>query len=215
MENLFSERLKETRLSQGLTQKQLAEKAEMAVASYSSYEKGAKKPPLDGALRLAKALNVSLDWLCGYSRSKGVMKLETQADVMRVFLNMDSTGLNISVDEDLIPADADETLSRDDIDMLYQEHYQEIQALASIGESYAYDPGPRSSRAIFRISHYKLAKFFEKWSAIREQYRNGTIDEELYNLWCEKQLSEAQKIPLPFMYHKANAQNITEVNMDK
>lgn len=63
----FAKRLKEARLKAGLTQAELAKKANTTAATISSYESvgGVKKASLDLAMSFAKALNVSLDWLCG------------------------------------------------------------------------------------------------------------------------------------------------------
>lgn len=65
--NIFSERLKEARQKAKLTQKQLAELSDVTAATISSYESegGTKVPSLDKVISLAKALNVSIDWLCG------------------------------------------------------------------------------------------------------------------------------------------------------
>ena len=64
---IFSLRLREARERKKLTQKQLADAAEITAASVSAYEKidGTKSPSIDIAIRLAKALGVSLDWLSG------------------------------------------------------------------------------------------------------------------------------------------------------
>jgi transcriptional regulator with XRE-family HTH domain len=64
---IFSLRLREARERKKLTQKQLADMAEITAASVSAYEKidGTKSPSIDIAVKLAKALGVSLDWLAG------------------------------------------------------------------------------------------------------------------------------------------------------
>jgi len=65
----FALRLREARERKKLTQKQLADMAEITAASVSAYEKidGAKSPSIEIATKLAKALGVSLDWLAGLS----------------------------------------------------------------------------------------------------------------------------------------------------
>ena len=69
----FSKRLKSERLKQGMTQKELSQKSGVAPATISSYEgvndSKTKYPPIDKAIALANALNVSLDWLCGGNES--------------------------------------------------------------------------------------------------------------------------------------------------
>lgn len=68
MEN-FSERLKELRLSRGLTQVELAN----ALNNYISHqaidfwERGVRDIKLSNAIKLAKFFNVSLDYLAGLS----------------------------------------------------------------------------------------------------------------------------------------------------
>ena len=65
--NIFSERLKIARQNAKLTQKQLADMSNVTAATISSYESenGTKVPALDKVIAIAKALNVSIDWLCG------------------------------------------------------------------------------------------------------------------------------------------------------
>lgn len=65
--NVFSDRLKKARQKAKLTQKQLSELSGVTAATISFYESegGTKAPSLDKVIALAKALNVSIDWLCG------------------------------------------------------------------------------------------------------------------------------------------------------
>ncbi len=63
--NTFPERLRESRLKKKLNFKELAEISGVTATAISYYEKGAKTPQLDNAAKLAIALGVSLDWLCG------------------------------------------------------------------------------------------------------------------------------------------------------
>jgi transcriptional regulator with XRE-family HTH domain len=53
---LFGERLREVRLSRGLTQGQLAERCGTSVAAISHLERGTKVPTLTTLVRLADAL---------------------------------------------------------------------------------------------------------------------------------------------------------------
>lgn len=57
---LFGARLREVRLSRGMTQAQLAQKAEVSVAYVGRLEAGAAAPGIDLAARLAKALGAAL-----------------------------------------------------------------------------------------------------------------------------------------------------------
>lgn len=67
---IFAQRLKYCREYAKLKQNELAVKADILPATLSTYEafnmsSGGKKPSLHNAMKLAKTLDVSLDWLCG------------------------------------------------------------------------------------------------------------------------------------------------------
>lgn len=58
-------RIKELRIKRGYTQQILATKINKSKATISSYEKDIQLPPLEVAIDIACALNVSLDYLVG------------------------------------------------------------------------------------------------------------------------------------------------------
>ena len=62
---IFSKRLKELRLEEGLTQKQFANKAGLSQSDISAWELGIRMPFLQGLVYLAKAYNCSIDYLVG------------------------------------------------------------------------------------------------------------------------------------------------------
>jgi len=62
---VFGERLKQARLSRHLSQSALATHLAIGRSTLVEYESGATVPSLTVAVRLADALEVSLDWLCG------------------------------------------------------------------------------------------------------------------------------------------------------
>lgn len=61
----FSQRLKELRTENNLTQAQLATKLGIRQQSYTRYESGAGEPSLDTLIAIAKIFNVSVDYLLG------------------------------------------------------------------------------------------------------------------------------------------------------
>jgi transcriptional regulator with XRE-family HTH domain len=63
MNNPFSERLKELRNKNCLSQKQMSEYLLMDQSTYSRYENGATTPTSDLIIRVSKHFNVSADWL--------------------------------------------------------------------------------------------------------------------------------------------------------
>lgn len=63
--DLFGERLKQARTDRGMTQAALAELAGLPRETVGRLERKRNTAYLYTAIVLARALNVSLDWLCG------------------------------------------------------------------------------------------------------------------------------------------------------
>lgn len=63
--DLFGERLKQARTDRGMTQYELAELAGLPRETVGRIERKRNTAYLYTAIVLARALNVSLDWLCG------------------------------------------------------------------------------------------------------------------------------------------------------
>lgn len=61
----FRQRLREWRLKRGLTQEELARKADVPTISVSHFETGHRFPNAESLRRLADALGVSTDYLLG------------------------------------------------------------------------------------------------------------------------------------------------------
>jgi transcriptional regulator with XRE-family HTH domain len=61
----LSERLKTARIDAGLSQKELAEKLEMPLRTYGSYERGERDISTAILLNICKTLNISSDYLLG------------------------------------------------------------------------------------------------------------------------------------------------------
>jgi len=73
---MFSERLKELRIREGLNQSQLAERFATeigiptpAITTLSSWETGSRMPTLETIMQLAYFFGVSLDYIAGYGES--------------------------------------------------------------------------------------------------------------------------------------------------
>ena len=65
------ERLKELRLSKGLSQKQLANELKLSDRNYQRYEYGEREPSASTLIALADYFDVSLDYLVGRSDKPG------------------------------------------------------------------------------------------------------------------------------------------------
>lgn len=64
-DQVFATRLKEAREKQGLNQAQLAQRAELQPSAIAHFEANRRKPSFENVRRLAKALDVSSDYLLG------------------------------------------------------------------------------------------------------------------------------------------------------
>lgn len=68
----FKQRIKQLRLSRGLSQKKLAEATELTETAVQRYEYGARKPAYDVLLALAEYFDVSIDYLVGRTDNPAV-----------------------------------------------------------------------------------------------------------------------------------------------
>ena len=70
----FPTRLKELRLANGLTQKDLGKAIEVGRTTISEYESGKIVPKQEGLLKIANHFNVSVDYLTGVSNEPATRK---------------------------------------------------------------------------------------------------------------------------------------------
>lgn len=64
--NKFSERLKELRFENNLTQAELAKKAGITQSGIAKWEAGVRSPSIDTLILLAKFFDCSIDYLVGH-----------------------------------------------------------------------------------------------------------------------------------------------------
>jgi putative transcriptional regulator len=84
----FSERLKTLRKEARLTQVNVAEKLGISQPAYASWERGVKKPTQENLVKIARVLNVSVDYLVGNSEEKS-----DGLDNIELLFRMNSKGL--------------------------------------------------------------------------------------------------------------------------
>ena len=80
----FGEKLKDLRKSQGLNQKQVAEKLGITSATVSAYELGKKYPSLDILIKICTIFDVSSDFLLGLSDSMKLLKSDLTDNQMKI-----------------------------------------------------------------------------------------------------------------------------------
>ena len=185
--NLFSERLKEARLNAKLKQTELAKMSGVTAATISAYERAdegkGKNPSLENAIKLAQALNVSLDWLCGLAVSNEKVQI---SDFLKMLVKLDKGGIPLALDNvDLWQDDYKKLLPR--AAGIYSEN--DFFEMASICDDLHQ---PRSFPNVTLTFNYTIIRdFLSEWTKLRDLYNGGTIDEELYDLWLNQQYKKA------------------------
>lgn len=143
----FSQNLKAARESAKLSQKELAQQIGITSATISAYENGVKNPSLEIALGLAKALNISVDDLCG-TDLKVEKKIETYGQAIQMISALTKS-----------------------------------QALRFVTVQYGDD---------YLDMQKEMEKFFSGFAEITNLFQNGTINEELYDLWVQNETKKYQ-----------------------
>ena len=67
----YSERIRQMREDRDLSQAQIAALLNVGQRTYSDYERGKTRIPVDSLIILAKEYNVSMDYICGISDIPG------------------------------------------------------------------------------------------------------------------------------------------------
>lgn len=70
VQRIFTRHVRQALADKGLTQAQLGELAGLTESSISNYLSGKRAPTLYSAALIAKALRVSLNWLCGFKKAE-------------------------------------------------------------------------------------------------------------------------------------------------
>jgi len=95
-QNLFPQRLSAARLRRGLSQDDLAKRANLQPSAISHFETGTRKPSFDNLKRLADALEVSADYLLG--RSSEPFGIAEAEPLYRDFENLTAENREIARD---------------------------------------------------------------------------------------------------------------------
>lgn len=166
MDNLsiLSSRIKELRIKNSLTQRDLAKAINTTATSISAYETGLKTPSISIVKKIAEYFNVSLDWLCGVSDNQSNNGITTYADIIKLLI-------------------------------LIEQH---INLRLSFTTEQMYDTF--IDYATINFEDKTIKSFIKEWQKIQELHSDNTIDDDLYQLWIDKQLKQYDKpvVPLPF-----------------
>lgn len=98
-------RIKELRIKRGYTQQSLGLRINKSKATVSSYEKDIQLPPLEVAIDIASALNVSLDYLVGLDPEEGLSTKGLSHDQKEIIELICSDFLKAANDSNELTAD--------------------------------------------------------------------------------------------------------------
>lgn len=87
-------KIKELREKQGLTQQQTADKLNLALSTYRSYETGTREPSIDILIMLSELYNVTIDYLLDH-KPKPVILNADEMNHIKKYRNLDKHGKKI------------------------------------------------------------------------------------------------------------------------
>lgn len=184
MTEAFPERLKESRSRLKLSQKEISEKLGISQTAYSSYESRGVLPPLATVEKLADILDVSIDWLLARDKRS---ELRTYADIAE-YLNVlaKKIGIEVKVEHGEIGYNPKQYVYTCNI------RFGEI-----IGSSRKNEPEDIKEGYAQAIA---FSKYLVAWGKIYNLHLNQTITEDLFLLWCEREISKLKGDPPHHFY---------------
>ena len=175
---MFHEKLAEARKARNMSQRQLAEAADLSSGSVSAYEKGIKIPTVDSAGKIAAALGISLDWLLNDAPIAEATKpaVGSVGDAARAFLVLVEAG------------------------MLNAATHTHISRLESMLLDKAVTAG-QIADDVLRLTidleaNEPMAKFIDGVYKLGMLVNDNTLDSDIYHTWLERELEKLDRIPL-------------------
>jgi len=178
----FTENLKAMREHKDWTQKELAEKLGMSVASIVAYEQGQKKPSYDALLAIADILGASLDRLCGINRP-----LNTYTDVMRLIVKLAECSQPVFLSGDTGSDVASVSFGR----WLRDDSLTGggISVLESVPPPLMFREGDefkRDGKTSVTFIDNPITRFIGEYRKMSDLLGDGSIDQELFAMWLKK-----------------------------
>ena len=174
----FAQRMKRSRGRLGIKQKDLAERVGVTPQTISAYENAdvggkGKNPTLENAVEIAKALDVSLDWLCGMEHSQPKPDREmTLGDCARMISEMFSWGT-------VRFSEKTETDGRFVGDPYEGGQFEEFEV----------------TYPVIMFTDGELKKFVTDHKKMHSLLDSKTIDRDLFNGWLAGRLADLDKKP--------------------
>lgn len=171
----FGSRLLQARLNAGMSQKELAEAAEVSSQAVSAYEKQKQKPSIEVAAALAEKLGVSLDYLCGIEKKESpAPRIVNYADAVRHIAELAMYfSCTCEVVERPLPEEVWEHVQVD---------YDEWEEITTYEET------------VISIDDHFITGFLRRWSEIFPLYCKGIISKELMDNWYTGEIKRLEQI---------------------
>lgn len=176
----FGRNMKRIREEKGLKQNELARLADISPQQISKYEnaKNSTMPSIDVAAKIAEALEVTIDELCGAMRnSNRGIKLETYADAIEYIgklVHFFDCRANVV-----------------DVPLHYLDYYEEPIGIDPNGEYITKDV-TSDIGAMIVVADHRIGLFIKQWNSIKKLIDDGTIDVETATTWYSGALSKLQ-----------------------
>lgn len=165
---IIGKRIKSIRESKEMTQMSFCELINCTQAALSGYENGTKIPSIDTLYTIATQCNVSLDWLCALTNQKNNdFPVNTYADTF-IIINKLLKNNKVSLEE------------------VQREGYYTGES--GFPEEYTYEDWC----LCFSDSVFK--EYITKLKQMNELLQNNTIDDQLYDLWLSKTVSDLREL---------------------
>ena len=171
----FAARFKEAREKKNITIKALQPLVGASPSALNGYATGKTQPPLDVAMKIAKELDVSLDWLCGMeTNTHNQFSIDTAGDYLRI--------LSLLLTTKIIDAPTRTTPTTTYVGgSVFGAYITEHDSIEIQNE---------------RVPGYHLN--FSNWKKLIELYQKGEIDQEVYAAWIEKKIESLSQYQLPY-----------------
>jgi len=187
----FGRNMKRIREAKGLKQNELARLSDISPQQISKYEnaKNSTMPSIDVAARIAEALEVTIDELCGATRNnQHGAKLETYADAVEYIgqlVRFFDCRANIV-----------------EVPLHYLDYYETPVGIDPNGE-FIMDDVTSETGAMIVIADSSIGRFVKQWISIKKLIDDQTMDMETAITWYHGALTKLQDsmlIPRRFPY---------------
>lgn len=179
----FGENIIILRKKNGLTQKQFADKLNLSATTVTAWEKGAKKPSYEVLLLIGKQFNVSLDWLCGNSKSDEI-KINTWADIIKMLYAISSSTI-VPSKKEFVAYDEEDEEENGRFSLSFSKFLVPVRDIFGVVleplDTFAFvDYGNLT------VINNPIYDFFSQYDKMKKLLDQEAIDYEIFDMWLSK-----------------------------